>query len=118
MEMLKQIVFSLSKELETLKKQIQEMKASNHILIDQMEEIDEQASIPVEIKQSVIEDVTTEIEDITPLEATTTIVKTKADRDREAIEEALQASGGNRKVAADMLGISERTLYRKLKGEK
>ena len=118
MEMLKQIVFSLSKELETLKKQIQEMKASNHILIDQMEEIDEQTSIPVEIKQSVIEDVTTEIEDITPLEATTTIVKTKADRDREAIEEALQASGGNRKVAADMLGISERTLYRKLKGEK
>ena len=118
MEMLKQIVFSLSKELETLKKQIQEMKASKHILIDQMEEIDEQASIPVEIKQSVIEDVTTEIEDITPLEATTTIVKTKADRDREAIEEALQASGGNRKVAADMLGISERTLYRKLKGEK
>ena len=118
MEMLKQIVFSLSKELETLKKQIQEMKASNHILIDQMEEIDEQASIPVEIKQSVIEDVTTEIEDITPLEATTTIVKTKADRDREAIEEALQASGGNRKVAADMLGISERTLYRKLKDEK
>jgi DNA-binding NtrC family response regulator len=45
------------------------------------------------------------------------VIKTKADRDREAIEEALKASGGNRKVAADMLGISERTLYRKLKGE-
>ena len=118
-EMLKQIVFSLSKELETLKKQVQEMNTSNRILIDRVEEIEEQTSIPVEVKQSEIEDVVTEteIEDVTPVETTPTVIKTKADRDREAIEEALKASGGNRKVAADMLGISERTLYRKLKGE-
>jgi DNA-binding NtrC family response regulator len=118
-EMLKQIVFSLSKELETLKKQVQEMNTSNRILIDRVEEIEEQTSIPVEVKQSEIEDVVTEteIEDVTPVETTPTVIKTKVDRDREAIEEALKASGGNRKVAADMLGISERTLYRKLKGE-
>ena len=116
-EMLKQVVFSLSKELETLKKQIQEMNKSNRILIDRVEEIEEHTPLPAEVKQSEIEDVETEseIEDVTPVEATPTVIKTKADRDREAIEEALRASGGNRKVAADMLGISERTLYRKLK---
>ena len=118
-EMLKQVVYSLSKELEALKKQFQEIFASNRILIDRVEEIEEQAPLRVEVKPSKIEDVETEheIEDVTPVEATPTIIKTKADRDREAIEEALRASGGNRKVAADMLGISERTLYRKLKGE-
>ena len=116
-EMLKQVVFSLSKELETLKKQIQEMNKSNRILIDRVEEIEEHTPLPAEVKQSEIEDVETEseIEDVTPLETAPTVIKTKADRDREAIEEALRASGGNRKVAADMLGISERTLYRKLK---
>jgi DNA-binding NtrC family response regulator len=118
--MLKQIVFSLSKELETLKKQVQEMNTSNRILIERVEEIEEQTPLPVEVKPSEIEDVVTEseIEDVTPVEPIATkAIKTKADRDREAIEEALKASGGNRKVAADMLGISERTLYRKLKGE-
>ena len=116
-EMLKQVVFSLSKELETLKKQIQEMNKSNRILIDRVEEIEEHTPLPAEVKQSEIEDVETEseIEDVTPVETAPTVIKTKADRDREAIEEALRASGGNRKVAADMLGISERTLYRKLK---
>ena len=116
-EMLKQVVFSLSKELETLKKQIQEMNKSNRILIDRVEEIEEHTPLPAEVKQSEIEDVEneSEIEDVTPLETAPTVIKTKADRDREAIEEALRASGGNRKVAADMLGISERTLYRKLK---
>jgi DNA-binding NtrC family response regulator len=36
----------------------------------------------------------------------------------EAIIQALEKSGGNRKVAAELLGMSERTLYRKLKGKK
>ena len=118
-EMLKQVVYSLSKELEALKKQVQEMNNSNRILIDRGEEIEEHTPLPVEVKQTDIEDVVTEseIEDVTPVETAPTVIKTKADRDREAIEEALKASGGNRKVAADMLGISERTLYRKLKGE-
>ena len=33
----------------------------------------------------------------------------------EAIEQALDRVGGNRRKAADILGISARTLYRKLK---
>ena len=35
--------------------------------------------------------------------------------ERERIKKALELSGGNRKVAADMVGISERSLYRKIK---
>ena len=38
------------------------------------------------------------------------------DRERHAIVKALERAGGNRKQAASELHISERTLYRKLKG--
>ena len=40
---------------------------------------------------------------------------TWADTERQAILKALQRNGGNRKRAADELGLSERTLYRKIK---
>jgi transcriptional regulator with PAS, ATPase and Fis domain len=35
--------------------------------------------------------------------------------ERTLIESALRQAGGNRRQAADRLGISERTLYRKIK---
>jgi DNA-binding NtrC family response regulator len=41
--------------------------------------------------------------------------KTMADMEKEAISAALLHSRGNRRRAAEMLGIGERTLYRKLK---
>lgn len=37
------------------------------------------------------------------------------DTEKELIRKALEASGGNRKVAAEKVGLSERTLYRKIK---
>jgi transcriptional regulator with GAF, ATPase, and Fis domain len=40
---------------------------------------------------------------------------TMAEIERRAIEAALRETGGNRRKAADMLGIGERTLYRKLR---
>lgn len=40
---------------------------------------------------------------------------TMAEIEREAIESAVRASGGNRRKAAKLLGIGERTMYRKLK---
>src|SRR5262249_11629762 len=42
-------------------------------------------------------------------------VRSLADLEREAIERALAAVGGNRKEAAERLGIGLRTLYDKLK---
>ncbi|MCG6956254.1 MAG: sigma-54 dependent transcriptional regulator [Gemmatimonadetes bacterium] len=41
---------------------------------------------------------------------------TMEDMEREAIRAALRAVGGNRRRAAEMLGIGERTLYRKIAG--
>ncbi|MFH1277655.1 MAG: sigma-54 dependent transcriptional regulator [Candidatus Eisenbacteria bacterium] len=41
--------------------------------------------------------------------------RTAADFEREAIRRALEESGGNRRRAAEILEIGERTLYRKLK---
>lgn len=38
-----------------------------------------------------------------------------SDLERRAVERALRDSGGNRRLAAKMLGISERTLYRRIK---
>jgi transcriptional regulator with PAS, ATPase and Fis domain len=38
--------------------------------------------------------------------------------ERRAIEQALVVAGGNRRLAASLLGISERTLYRVLSSEK
>jgi DNA-binding NtrC family response regulator len=40
---------------------------------------------------------------------------TMADVERAAIEAALRESNGNRRRAAERLGIGERTLYRKIK---
>ena len=42
-------------------------------------------------------------------------VKKLAQLERAAITEALRTSNGNRRKASEMLGISERTLYRKIK---
>jgi two-component system response regulator HydG len=38
-----------------------------------------------------------------------------AETEEAAIREALEAAGGHRKKAAEILGIGERTLYDKLK---
>ena len=40
---------------------------------------------------------------------------TMADIERAAIQAALAETNGNRRKAAEMLGIGERTMYRKLK---
>ncbi len=42
-------------------------------------------------------------------------LRTLKDLEKEAIEKALNRVSGNRRKAADILGISARTLYRKLK---
>ncbi len=60
--------------------------------------------------------------DITPAEASPPLFREKSDGarslaslERHAIEDALSKVDGNREKAAQMLGISERTLYRKIK---
>jgi DNA-binding NtrC family response regulator len=50
-----------------------------------------------------------------PAPVATLVGKTMAEIEREAILTALQVSGGNRRRAAEALGIGLRTLQRKLK---
>jgi two-component system, NtrC family, response regulator AtoC len=53
--------------------------------------------------------------DDAPASAGSSALKTLAELERDAIQRALEATGGNRKKAAELLGIGERTLYDKLK---
>jgi transcriptional regulator of acetoin/glycerol metabolism len=53
--------------------------------------------------------------DVAVDEAPEATVHALRDRDREAIRKALQAANNNRRQAAKLLGISERTIYRKIK---
>ena len=59
-----------------------------------------------------------EVAPAVPAEPAGTIVyrpgMTMEDLEREAIAAALQEVSGNRRKAAEMLGIGERTLYRKI----
>ena len=61
-------------------------------------------------------------EDILPmarhLVQTAKEIRTLAEVERDYIEAALRASGGNRAKAAEKLGIGAATLYRKLKQER
>jgi DNA-binding NtrC family response regulator len=110
-EVLKQIVMSMGAEIENLKLQVKKLQEgivqpnTNSLLLENKERIDVVDGEAEEVQPD-------------PVGAPVAIIKTKAERDMEAIIQALEKSGGNRKVAAELLGMSERTLYRKLKGKK
>lgn len=125
---LQKIVLSLNNDIMVLKQQMDELKAqinkngAKPILLDKGETIEEADTLGTDKRQKpIIEDITTEpiIEEVTPINTHPIAINKIADRDRdrEAIRDALEATGGNRKAAAALLGVSERTLYRKLKEE-
>jgi DNA-binding NtrC family response regulator len=59
------------------------------------------------------------LEEITPIEENNLRVEPASlrieDGEKERIQRALELTGGNRKLAAEKVGLSERTLYRKIK---
>lgn len=55
-----------------------------------------------------------ECEEIMDVEYDSAHEKSKSDKERDELIAALDSSGGNRKEAANMLNISERTIYRKM----
>lgn len=125
---LKQIVLSLNNDLIAMKQQVEELKVQvkagtgTAIYLEQGEQIKEANTASNEKRvKTVIEDIISdsEIEEVDPIQDSSTTIHKLADRDRDkkAIRDALEATGGNRKAAAALLGVSERTLYRKLKEE-
>ena len=59
-----------------------------------------------------------EVPDVAPPASSISLTPgvTMAEIERQAIEAALRDTGGNRRKAAEMLGIGERTMYRKIRG--
>jgi DNA-binding NtrC family response regulator len=57
-------------------------------------------------------ELTTALTETTPVVARPTNLK---DIEKQHINELMERYGGNRKMVADALGVSERTIYRKLK---
>ena len=95
------MVMQNKKDLEELKALLENPSRDNVITSSRDTEIAPSIEIP-----------SRDTEDILPVEESSLRMD---EVEKEQIRRALEASGGNRKVAADMLGRSERTLYRKIK---
>jgi DNA-binding NtrC family response regulator len=89
------------------KKDLEELKA---MLTHRETEIpvfrDTEPTAPIDFSAS------RETEDIFPVEESSLRID---EGEKERIQRALELSGGNRKIAAEKVGLSERTLYRKIK---
>ena len=90
------MVMQNKKDLEELKTLISEQRDSGITMFRNTEDI-----LP-----------TKDPEDVLPIEEGSLRID---EGEKERIIKALERSGGNRKMAADIVGLSERTLYRKIK---
>jgi DNA-binding NtrC family response regulator len=109
-------------ELKMLYNMVGMMKREMDMLKEQLATLQQQdvhTNIPEwEPKQNVLDvDIVSEVDDVVP--ETPTPPKTPdlklASLERDTIQKALLKNGGNRKATAIELGVSERTLYRKIK---
>jgi DNA-binding NtrC family response regulator len=96
------------------RKELEELKAllnnnNRHLEISTPRNIEEAPIQDLEIPKS------RDLEEIQPIEPVEEASLRIEDGERERIKKALELSGGNRKVAAEKVGLSERTLYRKIK---
>ncbi|MBQ4390932.1 MAG: sigma-54-dependent Fis family transcriptional regulator [Paludibacteraceae bacterium] len=91
-ELLYKVLFDMKRDMNELRQQVAQLSSNQQAGINTPQAEDYQ--VVEEVKDEVLS-----LEDI----------------ERETIRKALEKSGGNRKEAADSLGFSERTLYRKIK---
>jgi transcriptional regulator with PAS, ATPase and Fis domain len=105
-------VNDMRREMSTLKKQIEDVQGSNAVSSPAPLPTTQLAPIqPIQpISNPSLEDA--EAEEYVEPELENLNVN---DWSRQALEKALQRNGGNRKKAAQEMGISDRTLYRRLK---
>ena len=101
-------VNDMRREMGTLKKQMEDMQGTGH----QPAPLQTTQLAPIQPITSPLEDAVAE-EYIEPENEPENL--NVSEWSRQALEKALERNGGNRKKAAQEMGISDRTLYRRLK---
>jgi DNA-binding NtrC family response regulator len=102
----------MRREMSTLKKQMEDIKSVPASTVPTIPASATIPSIPTIPSPSTMEDAVAE-EYVEPIKEPENL---NLDAwSRQALEKALDRNGGNRKKAAQELGISDRTLYRRLK---
>lgn len=107
-EILYQILFDLRRDVTELKKNVNEQ------LKGQSCDLSDRKGLPAFNSHYVDPQTFAEAEEVRDGEETKPILSLE-EQEREAIGRVLEQNKGNRKLTAEQLGISERTLYRKIK---
>ena len=107
-EILYQILFDLRRDVSELKKTVNEQ------LKGQSCDLSDRKGLPAFNSHYVDPQTFAEAEEVRDGEETKPILSLE-EQEREAIGRVLEQNKGNRKLTAEQLGISERTLYRKIK---
>ena len=110
------MILTLRHDIEQLKAEVAQLKqgqwSSNGSSNNNSPLLPYHREAPV-IAHEIIDNAEEIVEDIPP--TSDVPLRTKSDVERDLIVQALQKYNGHRKQAADQIGISERTLYRKIK---
>ena len=126
-EQLFTLILSMRAEIDALKKRMDGVGPSSHVtstvhelkresnpLLDISSERDINMASPYRNLQREAQDLG-RVDEVTPMDVEGETVKTLDETERETIETALRRNNGRRKLTAQELNISERTLYRKIK---
>lgn len=128
-EILYQVLFDMKKDMNDLKKLVHEIidkgdvdiskfRSEQARVLDELYSVDHEvmkSSHPVSVKPPVISSVSNGTDDIQDTEEYVEESYSLAEKEIELIRKSLERHNGRRKKAAQELGISERTLYRKIK---
>ena len=93
---------------------VAELKRETNPMLNISNSSDMEMSSPYRNFQSQPQDLG-HVDEVAPVDVEGETVKTLDETERETIESALRRNNGRRKVTAQELNISERTLYRKIK---
>ena len=105
-------VNDMRREVSALKKQIEEVQGAQPVAVDPLPSTQLAPLQPIRTVQPTMEDAVAE-EYIEPVKEPENL--NLNDLSKQMLEKALERNHGNRKKAAQELGISDRTLYRRLK---
>ena len=117
-EMIFNLIFRLQSQIDELKNRLEEKHTK---LVEAFVDMKEPANSPAEDDRETkpVDIMPTALVDISHAPAVPSLVASEPhsleEKERQAIEAALERNNGRRKIAAKELGISERTLYRKIK---